>query len=153
MTKRKNKDFIESDTKRQKCDFISASSIKNYMNNKIDPNELSVILKIISTMSYSTVKKNGFPSLGIYDMSYHIVREADLLAAYDVDRCIIYQMMHNKFNYGDSLQVAIDLFDKRIFQYIENDLFITNYSKQKANQLHAKAIEDIKNIKKFKNLL
>jgi len=33
MTKRKKiNDFIESDSKKQKCDFISASSIKNYMN-------------------------------------------------------------------------------------------------------------------------
>ena len=53
----------------------------------------------------------------------------------------------------DSLQVAIDLFDKRVFQYIENDLFITNYSKQKAGELHLKAIEDIYNIQKIKNLL
>ena len=46
-------------------------------------------------MSYSKVNKNGFPELGNYQLCYNIVREADLLASYNIDRCIIYQMIKN----------------------------------------------------------
>ena len=63
--------------------------IRKYLNDVMAPEKLSVIFQIITTMSYSTVKKNGFPLLGDYQLAYHIVREADLLAAYDIDRCII----------------------------------------------------------------
>jgi hypothetical protein len=132
---------------------IGVLEMQKYMKKYIEPDNLNMISTIVSTMSYSKVIKYGYPHLGDHQLAYHIVREADLLAAYDVDRCIIYQMMRNKFNYVDSLQVAIDLFDKRVFQYIENDLFVTNYSKQKASELHLKAIEDIHNIQKIKNML
>ena len=67
--------------------------------NREDVNSQNeVIKKIIQTMSYSTVKKNGFPDLQNYQLAYHIVREADLLSAYDFDRCMIYNI--NKKN-GD----------------------------------------------------
>jgi len=79
--------------------------IKIFLSDKISPTENSVVQKIISTMSYSTVKKDGYPLLGDYQMAYHIVREADLLAAYDFDRCVMYQMFHNNDNYEDSLKI------------------------------------------------
>ena len=55
------------------------------MKPYIASEKLDIIFQIITTMSYSTVKKNGFPSLNEYQLAYHIVREADLLAAYDID--------------------------------------------------------------------
>ena len=118
-----------------------------YMQNYVEEPKLNVVSEIISTMSYSKVKKYGYPELGMYQNAYHIVREADLLAAYDLDRCIIYQMMHEKYSYTESLQVAIDLFHTRILRYIEDDLFVTDYSKKKAAELHIKALKDIENIK------
>jgi hypothetical protein len=45
---------------------------------------------IISKMSYSKVKSNGFPCIGPFQTAYNIVREADLLSDYDFYRCIIY---------------------------------------------------------------
>ena len=54
------------------------------------PEEVHYTKRIMETMSYSTVKKNGYPDLGDYQMAYHVVREADLLTSYDFDRSMIY---------------------------------------------------------------
>lgn len=124
-------------------------NIVDYMSNKMDPNELSVMLEIISTMSYSTVKKNGFPTLGVYDMSYHIVREADLLASYDFDRCIIYQMLKNNDNYENSFYNAKELFEKRVFKYNEDNLFRTEYAKNISPILHLEASNKINSLSKI----
>ena len=121
--------------------------MRGYMQHYVEEPKLDVVSDIIATMSYSKVKKYGYPELGDYQLAYHIVREADLLAAYDLDRCIIYQMMHEKYSYKESLQVAIDLFHTRILRYIEDDLFITSYSKKRASELHIKALQDMENIK------
>ena len=123
--------------------------IKDYMKDKITKNELDVTLKIISTMSYSTVKKNGFPNLGEYQLAYNIVREADLLASYDFDRCIMYQMLKNNENYENSYKDAKELFQKRVFQYNNDNLFVTEYSKNLSNRLHKSALRRINNISHF----
>ena len=73
-------------------------NIKDFLQEKINNEEINAIVKIMQTMSYSKVKKDGFPELGIYQKAYHIVREADLLCAYDFDRCVIYDMKVNKNN-------------------------------------------------------
>jgi hypothetical protein len=126
---------------------FAIEEMREYMNDYMDTNKLNVVTDIISTMSYSKVMKKGYPELGDYQLAYHIVREADLLAAYDLDRCIIYQMMHEKYSYTDSLEIAVDLFHKRVLRYIDHDLFITSYSKKKASELHLKALKDIEHIK------
>jgi len=124
-------------------------NINKYMEPYMPQTELKVVSDIISTMSYSKVKKNGYPNLGNYQLAYNIVREADLLSAYDVDRCLIYQMMHEKFNYSDSLKLVYDLFENRVLKYRGDNLFITNYSKSKSYDLHAKAVEDLLEMKKL----
>jgi HD superfamily phosphodiesterase len=128
---------------------IGIENIINYMNDKMDPNELFTMVEIISTMSYSTVKKNGFPSLGVYDMCYHIVREADLLASYDFDRCIIYQMLKNNDDYENSFYNAKELFEKRVFKYNEDNLFKTEYAKSISHVLHLEAFNKINNLSKI----
>ena len=65
----------------------SITDMADYMSPFIDKTEIDVVSQIISTMSYSTVKRKGYPELGEYQLAYHIVREADLLTAYDADRC------------------------------------------------------------------
>ena len=94
-------------------------------------------------MSYSTVKKNGFPNLGPHQLAYHIVREADLLAAYDLERCIIYKMMKQQQPYSDAVRLSLDLFNERVLLYLQDDLFITTYSKLKAMELHAQASKEM----------
>jgi hypothetical protein len=103
--------------------------------------EIGVILHIISTMSYSKVIKKGYPNMEEkYMLPYHIVREADLLSAYDVNRCFIYQMTQKRTNYMDSIDSACELFEGRVLQYIEKDLFVTDFAKRAAAKLHTHSL-------------
>jgi HD superfamily phosphodiesterase len=117
--------------------------IRKYLSGIVTVEKLDVIFKIITTMSYSTVKKNGFPLLGDYQLAYHIVREADLLAAYDIDRCVMYSMYTKNANYSEALDMAIVLFDNRVLKHRKDKLFVTNYSKKLSVNLHKKAKKDI----------
>ena len=123
--------------------------ISEYMKDKISVNDLEMSLKIISTMSYSTIKKNGFPVLNEYQLAYNIVREADLLASYDFDRCIIYQMLKNNESYEKSVIDAKDLFDNRVFKYLDNGLFTTEYSRLLAQNYHMNALQRINSLNRF----
>ena len=120
-----------------------------FMKDYIDPDKLNIINKIITTMSYSTVKKNGYPELGEYNIAYHIVREADFHAAYDVERCIIYQMMRKNDDYITSVLSAKYLFEQRVFQYLNDGLFTLEYSKRRAQLLHDQATVKMKDIYKI----
>jgi hypothetical protein len=119
------------------------SSINSYLCHRLKPAEIETVKHIISTMSYSYVKKEGFPLLGSYQMAYHVVREADLLAAYDFDRAIIYRMHHSTDDFIKSFDNSKEVFDERVFKYDSDGLFITNYSKEKSKELTIKAHEQI----------
>ena len=120
--------------------------IKHHMRNHLDQEQLIMLGKIISTMSYSTVKKYGYPDLGEYQMAYHIVREADLLSAYDLDRCLIYSLMCEKLDYNNALKRVIQMTKDRILTYRSDKLFVTNYSKVVSLQLHKKAVKKLKTL-------
>ena len=120
--------------------------MKSYMNDYIPNDRLDIISTIIQTMSYSTVRLKGYPQLANYQLAYHIVREADLLSAYDIDRCIIYGLMVEKLSYTDSIIRSKELFKNRILKYREDDLYITTYSKNLSLKLHQTAIEILDNI-------
>jgi hypothetical protein len=124
--------------------------IKLELKDEINNEELDVIKKIISTMSYSTVEKKGFPILNEYQLAYNIVREADLLTSYDFDRCIIYNMMkNNNNNYFESFDDALNLFENRVFKYHEKNLFVTKYGLKESYILKNNAINRIKTLKNF----
>lgn len=124
--------------------------IEKFIEKDIDREKKEIILRIISTMSYSTVKKNGFPNLGIYQNAYHCVREADILTAYDFDRCIIYDMYCNSNRFEQSFQKAENLFKERVFKHKEDNLLITQYSLAVYPNLHLNAMNRIKT---WKNIL
>jgi len=125
--------------------------INQHMSEYLPKPKLDVISQIITTMSYSKVSQNGFPNLNKYQLAYHIVREADLLAAYDIDRCIIYGMFVEKLEYTDAVLRAIKLFDDRVLKYRDDKLFITEISNKMSTQLHEKSLNDITNLKKLFN--
>lgn len=104
--------------------------ISNFLGetNKISPSEMTAISDIIRTMSYSTVKKNGFPHLYEYQPAYHIVREADLLSAYDFDRCMIYNMNMQNGDINTAFDNALKLFEERVFKHKQDGLLITDYA-------------------------
>jgi hypothetical protein len=120
---------------------------KEYLAEFMKPEELDMMGNIISTMSYSKVKVHGYPDLKEYQLAYHIVREADLLAAYDIDRCIMYRMSKDDCNYSDVLQEAFDLFDTRVLKMRSDRLFTTAYSKRESLKLHRKALKDVASLR------
>lgn len=108
--------------------------VRYFLSDKVPYDEIDIVSSIISKMSYSYVKVYGFPDLGTYQMAYHIVREADLLAAYDIKRSIIYDMEMNKQEFTRSYENSEELFKRRMGKYIEEGLFITETSKKLAEQ-------------------
>ena len=118
----------------------------NFMRNYMNSHQIDIVTSIVSTMSYSTVKSKGYPDLGAYQLAYHIVREADLLSAYDIDRCVIYGMMKEKLSYKTSLQRAVELFEHRVLKYRTDNLFITDYSKCESLTLHNKCLQNIESL-------
>ena len=121
------------------------AEIEQFLHNEhiLCPNEIGIAKQIMTTMSYSKVKVHGFPHLGGYQRAYHIVREADLLTAYDFDRALIYYMNTQQVNIEDAFQNTRDLFHKRMLQHNNDHLFLLDYSKQESVKLHHKAIQRI----------
>jgi hypothetical protein len=117
--------------------------INKILNHRLDYSEIVFINKIVSTMSYSTVKKNGFPLLGKFQMAYHIVREADLLAAYDFDRSLIYHMYHSGEGFEKSYDNALELFENRVLKHHTDNLFVTEYSKKKGYEMYYDALSQM----------
>jgi HD superfamily phosphodiesterase len=127
------------------------NQIKNYFYDDFTPLEFKNMEKIITTMSYSKVKINGFPNnLNDLEIPYHIVREADLLSAYDFNLCLIYDMCVGNFNIYDSFNRSTQLFDTRVLNYISDNLFVTSTGKILANELETKSIDKVIN---WKNIL
>lgn len=145
--------------KKYMCEKEGFERIYNYFLDDFTSQEMKDIKKIITTMSYSTVKKNGFPKdLEKLYIPYHIVREADLLSAYDFDRCMIYNLYSNnqkkydlnvQNNFSNSLLETFDeasnLFDKRVFAHNTDKLFITEKGKELSLELENQAHNRIKN--------
>ncbi len=127
--------------------YTALKSINFFMQNHINTEEIKIVNKIVSTMSYSKVKKNGYPDMGEFNLAYHIVREADLLAAYDVERCFVYKMNTQKDLYELVIPDVINLFENRVLKYIDDGLFVTEYSKEKAKKLHMDAVKRLDEIK------
>jgi len=92
-------------------------------------------------MSYSKVKQVGYPELGDYQMAYHIVRESDLLCAYDFDRSMIYHIYTNKCSIIEAYNNAHAIFCDRILRHNQDNLFVTDYGKRKSMQLHILSIQ------------
>jgi hypothetical protein len=116
--------------------------IKNFLKDTycISDKEIDVIKTIIETMSYSKVAKNGFPQLNEYQTAYHIVREADLLCAYDVDRCMIYHLYKHNTDLEKAFLTAEQMFENRIFKHQEHGLILLTYTKNIIPMLENQAI-------------
>ncbi len=118
-------------------------NIKLYLKDFMPLERIDMIGYIISTMSYSKVKNYGFPDLGEYQTAYHIVREADLLSSYDIDRCIMFGMHCENLNYIAAVERALKLYNDRVLNYNKDNLFMTSYSKYKSIQLELRASVNI----------
>ena len=116
---------------------------------KLTQSEIKAIRNIINAMSYSKVKKNGFPKLGKYQHAYHIVREADLLCAYDFDRCMLYHMHSRNTGIENAFNDSKQLFDIRVFKHNDDGLFTTDYSKTQSTIMEPQSRERIEHWRKL----
>lgn len=114
--------------------------IEDFLQYKLQPSEIEATKNIISTMSYSTVKKNGFPDLKEYQNAYHIVRESDLLAAYDFDRAMLYHIHVNKSDAMTAFTNSRKIFMDRVLKHNDDELFITEFGRRESVILHDTAI-------------
>jgi len=122
--------------------WIEIKNIELFLKNKLKPEEIYYSKKIMETMSYSTVKKNGYPDLGKYQIAYHVVREADLLSSYDFDRSMIYHM--NKGNsLTSSYRDALELFEDRVFNYNSDKLLLSDYAQKTSLPLTITALKQM----------
>ena len=103
------------------------------------PEKVDATLRIIDTMSYSKIKANGMPYMGDYQTAFNIVREADLLDAYDFDRSMIYHMHRNGKTLQESYEDACDLFEKRVLRHADDGLLVTRYAMNQHAILSQKA--------------
>ena len=130
--------------------FISSLEVEN----SLTPDEIKVVENSISTMSYSYVKQNGIPTHGIYQTAYNIVREADLLCAYDFDRCMMYHLFTSKnSNIDKAFCEASNLFQKRMFKHYDDGLFTTKYALDHYQSLELGARNRISHWNKLLHLL
>ena len=116
---------------------------------KLAEEEIKAIRNIINTMSYSKVKKKGFPELGEYQHAYHIVREADLLCAYDFDRCMLYHMHSQNTGIENAFNDSKQLFDVRVFKHNDDGLFTTDYSKTQSTIMEPQSRERMEHWRKL----
>jgi hypothetical protein len=113
-----------------------AKQIAEYLSDTLSKEEIDISTKIMTTMSYSTVKRQGFPNLGEYQMAYHIVRESDLLTAYDFDRSMIYNIHKSESDVKGAFANAKNLFETRVFRHRPDGLILLDSSRVESTRLH-----------------
>jgi hypothetical protein len=116
--------------------------IHNHLYLYLTSEEINHLSRIITTLSYSTVRTHGFPQLYEWQLGYHIVREADLLASYDIHRCVLYGIYKEELSYCEAFVRASTLYSNRVLRYIGDGMFVTEYGHAKAHELHARAVLD-----------
>jgi len=126
--------------KKYRDESVALSELREFLLPKMTEEKVNATLDIIGTMSYSTVKKHGMPKLGKYQTAYNVVREADLLDAYDFDRSMIYHMSKNGKSLEESYLDACKLFEDRVLRHHEDGLFFTRYALREHKILAQNAI-------------
>jgi hypothetical protein len=126
--------------------------IEDFLQEEMTQDEIETTKQIISTMSYSKVMEYGFakfPRMKTSEkqMAYHIVRESDLLTAYDFDRSMIYHLHCSKTNPNPNIEGAFinanDIFLNRVFKHEDNGLLLTEFSIKEAQNLKTQSLKRI----------
>lgn len=135
------------------CDYkyigedIGIQRIINFLSKdlKLGSEQIELICKIITSISYTKIKKVGFAQFDkpLHQLAYNIVREADLLTAYDFDRSIIYAMINKKMTWSDAINETVRYFKIRVLTQISDGLFITKFGLEQAQKLHKQTLAKI----------
>jgi hypothetical protein len=109
---------------------VGASLIKSWLINTVNwrPDVADSLISIITTMSYSKLKKQVdlsgnpvYPDHGKWQISYEVARHADLLESYVVARCVIYNKhIHPDWEEDAHWQRVRKLFEERVFTYVKD---------------------------------
>jgi HD superfamily phosphodiesterase len=126
--------------KKYRVEEDGLDEISRLLSPILSRDDKNAVLDIVSTMSYSKVKKHGFPALDTYQTAYHIVREADLLTAYDFDRSMIYHMSTGNRSLDQAFSNAKELFYDRVLRHNDDGLFFTRYAQRHSSTLHNRAL-------------
>jgi len=104
----------------------------------LDKEQINLISVIVTTMSYTKIKINGFAKFDnlIDELAFHIVREADLLAAYDFDRSVVYAIECKGATWTEANKETVDYFKSRVLTQISDGLFTIPVSLEIARKLH-----------------
>jgi len=113
--------------------------------------EITALVRIITTMSYSKLKKSMhlehkvYPNHGKWQRAYHVARHADLLEGYIVARCVLYnQHIFPGKSEEEHWQRALDLFSERVFTYIPEGWLFLPGALEMAATLEQEAIRCLK---------
>jgi HD superfamily phosphodiesterase len=117
--------------------------VRRFLNPRMPTDQVEATVNIIRHMSYSKIKRNGMPDMGEYQTAFNVVRESDLLDAYDFDRSMIYHMLRNGKKLEESYDNAVDLFETRVLRHAEDGLLHTRYARQEHQALSQAAIQRI----------
>jgi len=111
-------------------------------NLSMDANDVDATLHIIDGMSFSKCRQVGYPkNLGTYTVAFHVVREADLLAAYDIDRAMLYHLHTQKGStLAEAYVSAKRVFLDRIAKQYRDGWLQTHYAKRVAPTLHRRSV-------------
>ena len=96
--------------------------IEDFLQNELNIPKLIIgdIETIILNMSYSKVIKNGYPDFTYMkhiETPFHIVRNADLLCAYELERCMEYQKRSGS-NRKECLEKMFSIYSNRVSKQI-----------------------------------
>jgi hypothetical protein len=119
----------------------------------ISDEQRRAVCRIISTMSYSKVNVYGYPpDLGRWELAYHHTRIADLIDAYDIERCYQYQShKHPEMEEIDKWRSVVNLFERRVLT--QKDEFILPTAPYAACLVEGRHIIAAESIEKFRKLI
>lgn len=104
------------------------------------------LLKILHTMSYSKIvskNKISYPQWiesSDYVNVYHIVREADLLASYNIARMIKYRQNKGNFTKKQIINEVKEIYNNRMKTLVKRDLFYYKNTQDLAQALNTVAL-------------
>jgi HD superfamily phosphodiesterase len=123
--------------------------IREFLTPMMPSQQIADTCRIIENMSYSKVTKTGMPDLGKLQKIFNVVREADLMDAYDFDRSMIYHMHKYGKSVGEAYKDATELFERRVFKHAEDGLLLTQYAERRHPELVRTAMNRMGNWKQI----
>lgn len=121
--------------------------IEDFLKDELQVPKITIgdIETIILTISYSKVVKNGYPDFTYMkhlEIPYHIVRNADLLCAYELERCIEYQKRTTSTR-KECLEKLFEIYFNRVAKQISDGFINLEPALIIARKLEQKCINEL----------